>query len=80
MQAPMATIYVRNVPQKVADQLAALAKRRGISTNALLVQELTDLARTARNADLLADLPSFDIDADEIAELIREGREERWSS
>jgi hypothetical protein len=53
----MRTLYVRNVPDQVAARLEALAASQGVSVNALVVRELTEVAGRSFNADLLAGLP-----------------------
>jgi hypothetical protein len=72
------TLYIRNVPDAVAERLERLAARDRLSVNALVVRELEATARRADNAALLADLPDEpDIGMDAIVESIREGRGER---
>ena len=72
--SPVRTLYLRNVPDEVAERLERLAERAGMSLNAFAVQELTRVSRRADNHALLADLPSFDVDIDEIVADIRERR------
>lgn len=73
----MATLYLRNVPDAVAEQLAELARREGISVSALAVRELTEAARRADNRALLAALPSVAIDPEVVVDAVRVGRDER---
>ena len=73
----MRTLYIRNVPDEVAERLERMAARRGISLNALAVRELTQVAGRADNYALLADLPSMDISIDEIVAELERGRNER---
>jgi plasmid stability protein len=72
--APMKTLYVRNVPDEVAERLERLAAREGMSVNAFVVRELAETARRADNAALLADLQDHDVSMDEIVAIIREMR------
>ena len=43
----MRTIYLRNVPDDVAEKLERLARRAGMSLNAYSVRELAELSRRA---------------------------------
>ena len=70
----MATVYLRDVPQDVADRLALLAARERISVNAYAARELAESARRADNADLLAALPDLSVAAEEIVAAVDEGR------
>jgi plasmid stability protein len=72
--APVRTLYIRNVPDAVAERLERLASREGLSVNAFVVRELAETARRADNAALLADLPDHDLSMDEIVAIIREMR------
>jgi plasmid stability protein len=71
------TLYIRNVPDDVTERLERLAAREGMSVSAFAVRELRLAARRADNPDLLADLPSFEVSADEIVADIGEGRDAR---
>jgi hypothetical protein len=71
------TLYLRNVPDEVAEVLEELARTEGVSLNALAVRELTLVARRTRNAQLFSQLPDTGISGEEIVQLIREGRGER---
>lgn len=73
----MRTLYIRNVPDDVAQRLQSLAVREGISLNALAVRELTQSARRAANRAALIDLPDLNVSLDEIVEIVREGRGDR---
>jgi plasmid stability protein len=75
--APMRTLYIRNVPDDVAERLARLASRDGVSVNAFVVKELSEAARRADNEALLSDLPAFAITPAEAAADIAEGRRGR---
>lgn len=74
---PVRTLYIRNVPDDVAERLEELASREGLSLNALAVRELSQAARRSRNAALLADLPSFDVGIEDLVAIIHEGRRDR---
>ena len=71
------TLYLRNVPDDVAERLERLAKQAGMSTSAFAVLELGRLSRRADNAALLADLPDLGLGNLDVVEAIRVGREER---
>jgi plasmid stability protein len=73
----MRTLYIRNVPDDVAERLERMAARRGISLNALAVRELTDVAGRADNYTLLAGLPDLDVSIEEIVADLESGRNER---
>ena len=70
----MATVYLRDVPQDVADRLALLAARERISVNAYAARELAESSRRADNADLLAALPDLGVATEEIVAAVDEGR------
>jgi plasmid stability protein len=73
----MRTLYVRNVPDEVAERLERLAAREGMSVNAFVVRELAETARRADNAELLSGLPDFGITPAQAAADIAEGRRGR---
>ncbi len=73
----MRTLYIRNVPDEVAERLERLAARELMSVNALVVRELSGAARRADNAELLAGLPDLGITPAEAAADIAEGRRRR---
>ena len=73
----MRTLYIRNVPDDVAERLERLATSGGLSVNAFVVRELAATARRADNAALLADLPDFGVTPAAAAADISEAREER---
>jgi plasmid stability protein len=81
MQAAMSTLYIRNLPEHVTAKLQELAKREGMSVNALAVRELTQVARAMDNATLLDRLhrafPKTDVTIDDIVNAIHEGRADR---
>jgi plasmid stability protein len=70
----MKTLYIRNVPEDVAERLARLASNEGLSVNAFVVKELSEASRRADNRALLADLPNIGGSLEEIVEIIREAR------
>jgi hypothetical protein len=72
--APVRTLYIRNVPDDVAERLERLASQEGMSVNALVVKELSESSRRVDNRALLADLPDVDVSVDEIVAIIREMR------
>ena len=57
----MRSLYLRNVPDKVAEALELLAARDGMSVSAVALRELTEASRRADNHRLLAVLPDLDI-------------------
>jgi hypothetical protein len=73
----MRTLYIRNVPDDVAERLERMAVRRGVSLNALAVRELTEVAGRADNHALLADLPDLGVSIEEIVADLESGRIER---
>jgi hypothetical protein len=73
----MRTIYLRNVPDDVADRLERLARQAGMSLNAFSVRELAELSRRADNPALLDGLPSVDIDTVDIVAALDESRSTR---
>jgi len=70
------TIYIRHVPDDVAERLERLASRAGMPLSTFALQELSETARRADNADLLQALPSADLDSSEILEALRQSRAE----
>ncbi len=58
----MRTIYLRNVPDEVAERLERLADAEGVSVNALAVRELALISRRADNPALLGALPDLQVD------------------
>ncbi len=57
----MRSLYLRNVPDEVAEALERLAARDGMSVSAIALRELTEASRRADNPRLLAVLPDLDI-------------------
>lgn len=70
------TLYIRHVPDAVAERLERLASRAGMPLSTFALQELSETARRADNADLLRALPSADLDSIEILEALRQSRSE----
>ena len=73
----MRTLYLRNVPEPVAQRLEAMASSEGLSLSALAVRELSRLARIADNAALLEALPDQPVPRDEILADLQELRREQ---
>jgi hypothetical protein len=71
------TIYLRNIPDNVAENLEQLARRAGMSLNAFAVGELAEVARRARNPAILDGLPSLDVDTGTILEALDASRAAR---
>ena len=71
------TIYLRNVPDDVADRLERMARRAGMSLSAFTVRELGEVAVRADNEALILALPSFDIDVSTIVEALDDSRSSR---
>ena len=73
----MKTLYLRNVPDQVVDRLERMAKRQGISVNAVAIRELAEASRVIDNAALLESLPYSDVTMAQILENLDESRSER---
>jgi len=73
----MKTLYVRNVPDDVAERLALLAAREGLSVSAFAVRELSDASRRADNPALLGDLPDLQMPATRVVAELEAARSER---
>lgn len=73
----MRTLYIRHVPDAVAERLEKLAGLAGLPLSTFALQELTETARRADNADLLAALPSHPIERNSILEALHASRDER---
>lgn len=71
------TLYLRNVPDEVAERLERLAAREGLSLSAFATRELAVVARRAENPALLADLPDLGVDAAAVVADVEAGRAER---
>jgi hypothetical protein len=70
------TLYIPHVPNDVAERLERLASRAGLPLSTFALQELSETARRADNAELLQALPSANIDASEILEALHQSRAE----
>lgn len=68
------TLYLRNVPDEVADRLKRLADRERMSVSAFALRELSDVSRRADNAAVLAGLPDLGIPRTEILSVLKEVR------
>lgn len=73
----MRTIYLRNVPDDVADRLERLAARAGMSLSAFTVKELSETSRRADNAEVLHGLPNVEVDTADIIEALDDSRSTR---
>jgi hypothetical protein len=73
----MRTLYIRHVPDEVAAGLEKLAAKAGLPLSTFALQELTESARRADNAELLNALPSVPIDRATLLEALAESRAER---
>ena len=71
------TLYIRHVPEDVAARLEKLASQAGLPLSTFALQELTETARRADNAELLNALPSLSIDRKSILEALQDSRAER---
>jgi hypothetical protein len=72
----MRTLYIRHVPDEVAARLEKLAAQAGLPLSTFALQELTETARRADNAELLNTLPSLSIERASILEALAHGRVE----
>jgi plasmid stability protein len=70
----MRTLYVRNVPDEVAERLEQLADREGLSVNAVVLRELESVARRTRNAEIFDAMPDAGITVEETLRALDEGR------
>jgi hypothetical protein len=68
------TLYIRHVPDDVAERLERLASRAGVPLSTFALQELSEAARRADNAELLQALPSAELRPGEILEALRQSR------
>jgi hypothetical protein len=72
----MRTLYIRHVLDEVAARLEKLAAQAGLPLSTFALQELTETARRADNAELLNALPSLSIERAIILEALAYGRVE----
>jgi hypothetical protein len=73
----MKTLYLRNVPDEVVDRLERMARRQGISVNAVAIRELAEASRRIDNAALLESLPPQHITMAQILENLDQARPAR---
>ncbi|HEV2362422.1 MAG TPA: hypothetical protein VGS21_12020 [Acidimicrobiales bacterium] len=73
----MRTLYLRNVPDDVAERLERLAAREGSSLSSFAVRELAEASLRADNRALLAGLADVGADTGTIVAAISGGREDR---
>jgi len=73
----MKTLYLRNVPDDVVARLERLARREGISVNAVAVRELAEVTRRADNESLLAALADTSVEAEDVIAALADGRRSR---
>ena len=70
----MRTLYLRNVPNEVAEALEELARRESMSVSSLAVRELTAAVAFRGNAEALRQGPRLEVDLEEIVDVVRSGR------
>lgn len=73
----MRTLYLRNVPDEVAERLERLAAREGMSLSAFAARELAQISQRADNPSLLAGLPDLSVDAGTVTADLDAARAER---
>ena len=73
----MRVLYLRNVPDDVAERLERLAAREGLSMSAFAVRELAWVAFRADNPALLAALPDLGVEARAVVDDLGAARAER---
>ena len=64
----MRTLCICHVPDAVAERLDKLAQKAGLTLSSFALQELTETACRADNAELLSSLPSQPIERSNILE------------
>jgi plasmid stability protein len=70
----MRTLYLRNVPDGVAERLERLAARDAMSVSAFAVRELGEVSRRADNPALLGGLPDLGVDPTDLVADVASGR------
>jgi len=70
----MRTLYLRNVPDDVADRLERLASRAGMSLSAFTVRELSEASRRVDNQAILDGLPDLEIATSDIIGTLDDSR------
>lgn len=78
----MATLYIRDVPEDVAQTLKDRAAERGESLSVFATRELTRIARHPTNAEIIARLERMERASppptiEQIVEAVHEGRRDR---
>lgn len=68
-------MYLRNVPDEVADALAELARRESMSVSALAVRELRAAVAFRANADLLWSQSDLKVELEDVVAAVRSGRD-----
>jgi hypothetical protein len=71
----MRTLYLRNVPDDVAEALEELARRESMSVSSLAVRELTAAVAFRANAEALRRGPGLELELEEIVDAVRSGRD-----
>ncbi|MEO3874369.1 antitoxin [Nonomuraea sp. B12E4] len=74
----MATLYIRDVPEQVAESLKERAAEAGMSLSAYVARELTDIAARPTNTEIVRRLKARDRSdgpsTADILEAVAEGR------
>lgn len=73
----MKTLYLRNIPDEVAQRLALLAAREGLSVSSFAARELREVARRADNPALLSGLADLGVSADDVVDDLTDARTRR---
>ncbi len=71
----MRTLYLRNVPDELAEDLEEMAKRESMSVSAVAVRELRAAVAFRANAHLLGALPDLEVDLGDVVAAVRAGRD-----
>ncbi len=71
----MRTLYLRNVPDEVANALEELARAQSMSVSALAVRELEAAVAFRLNADILYAQPDLAVELDDVVAAVRSGRD-----
>jgi hypothetical protein len=71
------TLYIRHVPDAVAERLETLARQAGVPLSTFALKKLTEASRPADNAELLEALPSHSLDREVLLEALWASRQER---
>jgi len=70
------TLTICHVTDEVAARLEHLASRAGLLLSTFALQELSESARRADNAELLQGLPSANLESGKIIDALRQSRAE----